>query len=271
MATTFPGSKGWLAGAGIALLATATCLAQQPAGAAWLAAHNQQAIAPTTHSAADSPLPPGEYITDKGWGRLLIKQQNGILTFSLESTTGEDVCELNGAIEGHTGVAKGNKGQPTCQVKFASTPQGIDVAAATPTECKTFCGYNGDFEAPYLRVKDGCGRDALDRTRTTFQRLYDAKDYKAALATLSPVVPSCLPTLEWEDEGAVRNDLAITQYKNGLYAQCLSTLDKYAEDAAKDDDAAVEGWTPVLADRYLAIVRAARTNIGLCRKGVMKR
>ncbi|WP_254459393.1 hypothetical protein [Xanthomonas sacchari] len=271
MAKTRPLKMTWLACAAIATLSTAACSAQPPADAPKPAAREEQPAVAAPQVAPDSAPPPGEYITDKGWGRLLIKQQNGTLTFSLESTTGEDVCELHGAIEGHTGVAKGNKGQPTCQVKFASTPQGIDVAAATPAECKTFCGYNGDFEAPYLRVKDGCGRDELDRTRTTFQRLYDAKDYKAALATLSPVVPSCLPTLEWEDEGAIRNDLAITQYKNGLYAQCLATLDKYAEDAAKDDDAAVEGWTPMLADRYLAIVRAARTNIGLCRKGATKK
>ncbi|AEQ98489.1 hypothetical protein [Xanthomonas oryzae] len=68
--------------------------------------------------------------------------------------------------------------------------------------------------------------------------------------------------MEWEEEGAIRNDLAITQYNNGLYAECLATLEKYAEDADKDDDAVIDGWTPVLADRYLATVRAERTNIG---------
>ncbi|WP_369934488.1 hypothetical protein [Xanthomonas tesorieronis] len=202
---------------------------------------------------------------------MLLKEQNDALTFSLESTTGEDVCALDGVIDGNRGLAKGNNGQPACSVKFASTPQGIDVAAATPEECKTFCGYNGDFEAPYLRVKDGCGREDLNRTRTAFKRLYDSKNYKAALTTLSPALTNCLPTLEWEEEGAIRNDLAITQYKSGLYAQCLATLDKYAEDAGRDDDAAVDGWTPVLADRYLAIVHAARTNIGLCRKAMAKK
>ncbi|KOR41562.1 hypothetical protein ADT25_16730 [Xanthomonas oryzae] len=72
--------------------------------------------------------------------------------------------------------------------------------------------------------------------------------------------------MEWEEKGAIRNDLAITQYKNGLYAECLATLEKYAGVADKDDDAVIDGWTPVLADRYLAIVRAERTNIGLCGK-----
>ena len=243
----------WLACAAIAML---SALPAQAAGQA---------------AEAGKALQAGEYITDKGWGRLLIKEKGGALTFSLESTSGEDMCALDGAIDASQGVAKGSSGDPDCKVKFASTPQGIDVSAATPKECKAFCGYNGDFEALYLRVKKGCSRDEVDRTRTAFKRLYDGKNYQAALTTLSPVVSNCLPTLEWEDEGAIRNDLAITQYKNGLYAQCLSTLDKYAVDAGKDDDAVVDGWTPALADRYLSIVRAARTNISLCRTGAARK
>jgi hypothetical protein len=270
MAKTPPLKITWLACAAIAALSTTACSAQPPP-APNHAPGRERPSAAATQDATSNALQPGEYITEKGWGRLLLKKQNGALTFSLESTTGEDVCALDGAIDGDRGVAKGDNGQPDCSVKFTSMQQGINVTAATPNECKAFCGYNGDFEAPYLRVKDGCGRDDLDRTRTAFKRFYDGKNYKAALTTLSPALAKCLPTLEWEEEGAIRNDLAITQYKNGLYAQCLATLDKYAEDAGKDDDAAVDGWTPVLADRYLAIVRAARTNIGLCRKGAMKK
>lgn len=249
----------WLACAVITLLATTACSAQpQPVSTA-------PTKSATTEDASDGALQPGEYITKKGWGRLLLKERNGTLMFSLESITGEDTCGLDGTIQGGQGIARNDDGA-ICKVDFASTGQGINVSAATPIECKDFCGYNGDFEASYLRVNEGCGHEDLDRTRADFKRLYDDKDYKTALATLSPVLTNCLPTLEWEEEGAIRNDLALTQHKNGLNAQCLATLDKYAEDAGKDDDAVIDGWTPALADRYLAIVKAARTNIGLCRK-----
>ncbi|WP_231104382.1 hypothetical protein [Xanthomonas graminis] len=271
MAKTPPLKTTWLACAAIATLSTTACSAQQQPPVPNYAHSSERPSVAAAQAATGNALQPGEYLTEKGWGRLLLKEQNGALTFSLESTTGEDVCALDGAIDRDRGVAKGDSGQPACSVQFTSTQQGIDVTAATPNECKAFCGYNGDFEAPYLRVKDGCGRDDLDRIRTAFKRFYDGKNYKAALTTLSPALTNCLPTLEWEEEGAIRNDLAITQYKNGLYAQCLATLDQYAEDAAKDDDAAVDGWTPVLADRYLAIVREARTNISLCRRGAMKK
>lgn len=219
---------------------------------------------------ASSSLRPGEYITEKGWGHLQLSEQEGVLTFSIESVTGEDYCGLDGTIRGDQGSAEGDNGPSACTVKFTGTPQGIDVSANTPVECKAFCGYNGGFEGPYLKVKDGCGRSDLERTRKAFKRLYDARDYKAALTALSPALANCLPTLEWEEEGGIRNDLAITQYKNGLFAECLVTLDKYVDDADKDDDAVIDGWAPVLADHYLAIIRAARTNIGLCRKGSAK-
>ncbi|QNH14322.1 hypothetical protein [Xanthomonas sp. SI] len=258
----------WLACAAIAALCSAACSAQPLAAASKARQSNAQPASPAT---SGETLKPGEYLTEKGWGRLLLDKQNGTLMFSLESTSGGDMCLLDGAIQGDHGIAKGDAGVPSCSVKFTANAYGIEVKAATPTECKAFCGYNAGFEAPYLRMAEGCGRDDLDRTRTAFKRFYDGKNYKAALTTLSPALTNCLPTLEWEEEGAIRNDLAITQYKNGLYAQCLATLDKYAEDAGKDDDAVVEGWTPTLADRYVAIVRAARTNIGLCRKGAMKK
>lgn len=132
------------------------------------------------------------------------------------------------------------------------------------------CGYNGSFEAPYLRAKSGCDRAAIARTRAAFQQRYDRKDYEEALSVLSPVLTQCGRTLEWGEKGDMRNDLALTQYKTARYAPCLKTLQDYAEDAALPDDAVTDRWPPVLADRYLAIVRAARTNIGLCKKGLAR-
>ncbi|WP_225977113.1 hypothetical protein [Paracidovorax avenae] len=216
-------------------------------------------------------LQPGEYMTERGWGRLLIQSEKGEVTFSLESTTGDSLCTLDGTIDGDQGIARQDGGRSSCVVGFGHSAQGIDVKAATLAECRDFCGFNGSFAGRYVRVKEGCGRDEVDRTRATFQRLYDRRNFKAALAILSPVLENCSVTLDWEDEGAIRNDLAITQYSNGLHAQCLATLARYAGDAAKDDDAAADGWAPALAERYLDIVRAARTNIGLCRKGAQKR
>ncbi|MBB3777992.1 hypothetical protein FHY16_000713 [Xanthomonas campestris] len=216
------------------------------------------------------PLEPGEYITDAGWGRLLLTKDNGALRFSVESTTGQSMCSLQGKVRGTQGNAEDETGATGCKVRLSPVAEGIDVATPTPMECKTLCGYNGGFEARYLRVTTGCDRNAVTHTRAVFQQHYDRKDYQAALTALSPILTQCGQTLEWDEKGDMRNDLAITQYKTSQYTQCLETLHDYAEDAASPDDAVTDNWPPALADRYLAIVRAARTNIGLCKKGLAR-
>jgi hypothetical protein len=255
----------WISCAVVVLLSHAACSAQTAATSP-SALGNDPASETAVEATIGRSLQPGEYITEKGWGHLQLSERGSVLAFSIESVAAEDYCTLDGTIQGNRGIAKSDNGPSVCTVKFTSTLQGIDVAVTTPTECKTFCGYNGSFEGPYLKVKDGCGRNDIDRTRKEFKRLYDGKNYNAALTTLSPVLANCQPTLEWEEEGAVRNDLAIAQYKNGLHSACLETLGQYSEDAMKDDEAVMEGWTPALADRYLSIVKAARTNIALCDK-----
>lgn len=216
-------------------------------------------------SMPDSSLQPGEYATEKGWGRLQLTRKE-VLTFSIESTVGEDICSLSGEIKDGRGIADNDSGPSGCLVSFMDNGKGIDVSASTPGECKRFCGYNGGFEATYLKIKDGCGQNEIRKTREAFKHLYGSKSYRPALSRLSPLLTNCLPTLEWEEEGGIRNDLAIVQYKNGLYNQCLVTLEKYADDAKKEDGAVVDGWTPVLADRYLSIIKEARTIIALCSK-----
>ncbi|MFD1836866.1 hypothetical protein [Paracidovorax cattleyae] len=123
------------------------------------------------------------------------------MTFSLESTTGDSLCSLDGTIDGGQGVARLDGGRSSCMVCFGRSAQGIDVKAATRAEWRDFCGCNGSFAGRYMRVKEGCGRNEVDRTRAAFQRLYDRRNSKAALAALSSVLEKFSVTLDWEDEG----------------------------------------------------------------------
>lgn len=213
--------------------------------------------------AANSPQP-GEYVTEKGWGRLQVSKQGERLLFSLDSVTGEAGCSLNGEFKGGTGIVKEDSIPSACVLSFVERGQDLEVSASTQAECKKFCGYNGGFEGTYGRAKRGCRQDEIEQARNEYKRLYSDKDYKAAVVKLSPVLSDCLATLEWEEEGGIRIDLAIAQYKSGLHEECLETLSQYAEDAKRDDEEITEGWTPAFADRYLSIIQAARTNIALC-------
>jgi homoserine kinase len=60
--------------------------------------------------------------------------------------------------------------------------------------------------------------------RAVFQQRYDRKDYQAAFSTLSPVLTQCGQTPGWDEEGNMRNDVAIVQDKTAQYAPCLETL-----------------------------------------------
>jgi hypothetical protein len=222
-------------------------------------------VAQKTQSTNEATISPGEYSTDAGWGRLQINAtKSGKLDFSIESVSGEYYCSLAGEIVNGNGLASSDSQGEQCVVEFHKKDNGLNVAPKTVDACRHFCGWNGGFEGHYLRVTDTCRAGSIEATRARFKVLYDARKYKSALAVLSPVLKECLPVLQWEDEGDVRNDIALTQYKNGLYSECLKTLDRYADDAKRSDDEVVETWTPALADRYLSIVRAARTNIELC-------
>lgn len=214
--------------------------------------------------AAAAYLQPGEYITEKGWGRLQVIRQKGDLLFSLDSVTGEDSCTLSGEIKGVRGITKEDLIPYKCVLSFSDGKHGIEISASTQEECKHFCGYNAGFEGTYMRAKSGCRQDEIEQIRKGFEQLYIKKNYKTALEKLSPILDNCLATMEWGEEGSIRNDIAITQYRRRLYDECLETLSPYAEDAKRDDDAIAEDWKPALADRYLSIVRAARANIALC-------
>lgn len=255
-------SRGLLCVMG-SVVSVAICAAQ-PASIPVAASPAAQQPPPAQASSVGNQLKAGEYITEKGWGHLTLRAQQGGLHFSLDSTTGEDVCELGGTVQGDRGLTVVEGGGEPCEVSFTRDARGVTVAALSAEQCKAFCGYNAEFEATYLQVAQECGRDVLAKARDSFRNLYDSKQYKAALATLSPALSACQSTLSWEEEGDIRNDVALAQHHNGQQAECRTTLAKYAEDAGKGDEEVVEGWPPALADRYLSIVQAARTNLGLC-------
>lgn len=210
-------------------------------------------------------ITPGTYTTESGWGNLRIsKTTAGTTAFDVQTTTGEDVCHIQGAVANGEGSATDSENGDVCKIKFTKTNKGIDIVADTPKECRGFCGANGGFKGLYLTVPEGCLAAQIDKTRSDFKKLYIKKDYKVALTILQSVLQNCVNTLNFVDLGDIRNDIAITQYKNGLHNECLKTLDPYVIDTKRKDSAVINDWPPNQAEEYLKIVKASRTNIRLC-------
>ena len=213
---------------------------------------------------AQTALQPGEYLDGRG-GYLTIKPgTGGNLPFTIH-TVGANMhtCDVEGRI-GKNGqaVVKADGEDATCTVIFTQKPDGIDVSSANA--CGGFCGARAHLEGMFLKPAAGCDRAGVRKARADFKRSYDKKAYAEARTTLEPVLTRCSKTLDSDEEGWVRNDLAITLLRLGDPAACRKTLDPLTEDAAKTDAKIKEELPPSDAERVVRIARATRTNLKLC-------
>ncbi|MGN6150891.1 MAG: hypothetical protein ACTHOH_02635 [Lysobacteraceae bacterium] len=216
-------------------------------------------------SISPQALAAGEYATDHGWGRLLVTQVPGAKSrFQLATTNGEAICNVEGRVEGARGISDDSDGAEACTLHFTPVGNRISITTETRDTCRELCGVNGSFEGEYTRLPANCTRDAIAATRRKFRQAYDRRDYGVAVAALSPVFDQCIATADWEEEGDLRNDLALALHRAGRPSECLKRLEPYRADAKRRDDDIIADWPPALAERYLAIIKAARTNIRLC-------
>lgn len=223
--------------------------------------------------AQETRLAPGEYITEKGWGTLTLRQGGGgRLSFVLEAIGGNmHSCSLEGEIVAGRATLETDEESGPCRVSFKRPDEGgeggegIEVAAENTEACRYFCGMRADFQGLYLVPPPGCAPAARETARTEFKRLYDKKAYPQALAKLEPVFKGCARFLDWIEEGWIRNDLAITLLKTGDLAGCRRLLEPLAAEAARPDKELVGEYPPSDADSYLPVLRATRTNLKLCK------
>lgn len=215
--------------------------------------------------AANDALPPGEYLTERGWGTLKIAAPaKDAQTFSLDSYgANAHICGLEGKIVGDRGIVDAEGGDGACFVRFVRKGSAIDVISGHES-CSDYCGMRARFEGLYLKPARGCESAAVKRTRGAFKTLYDRKQYRQALDILSPLPTQCAETLDWLESPAIVNDIAITQYKLGMRDACLKTLAPLQENAELSDDEIREGYPPSDAENYLPLMKATRTNLRLC-------
>ena len=148
-------------------------------------------------------------------------------------------------------------------MKFDASAKGIGVSSNEA--CRTYCGMRAQFDGMYFKPAPGCSSDERSSTRDAFKASYAKKDYAAARAKLEPLLTQCAALLSWLEKPSIRNDLAVTLYHLHDRAACLSVLEPLADDASKTDDAIRENYPPTDADDYLPLVKAARTNLKLCK------
>ncbi|WAW09357.1 hypothetical protein NB640_08815 [Oxalobacter vibrioformis] len=223
---------------------------------------------------ANPALKTGVYVREGGSGTLTLKAgEKGELAFSLDAIgVNAHTCSLEGKIRNGKALMKDDLDGGTCTVTFTPHKNGIEVEGKDEDSgyesgaCRYYCGMRASFGGRYLTPPPGCAPAETRRAQQDFQRFYDAKAYRKALATLKPVLDKCRSVLdELYEEGRIRNDLAVTCRKLGDYRACYAMLEPYAEDAAqKDEDVWTYSHAPAERETYLSTLAAARVNLMLC-------
>ena len=220
-------------------------------------------FSPISIKASNQQPKPGAYITKGGKGTLVIQQdKSGRLTFKLNSVGSNcHTCNLEGVIQNGKATLKTDESKP-CVVFFKQTNERIEV---TSGPCgSNFCGANAWFDDLYLKPEQGCDPQSVERTRKEFKKLYDAKNYKEARTKLEPLLKNCSKTTYWIEDADIRNDLAITLYKLGDLERCRGILRPIDSEFEMVDNH-LSG--PCDAENIIAVMKATRTNLGLCTPG----
>jgi hypothetical protein len=195
-------------------------------------------------------------------GNLVVTDAAGSLKFKIDAFGANGhTCSLDGDIQENQAKLEGD--ESPCIVKFNVSAKGIDVTSNEA--CRYFCGMRAHFDGTYFKPAPGCSSDERSSARDAFKASYAKKDYAAARTKLEPLLTQCAPLLSWLEKPSIRNDLAVTLYHLHDRAACLSVLEPLAEDASKTDDAIRDNYPPTDADDYLPLVKAAQTNLKLCK------
>ena len=215
--------------------------------------------------AAAQKLVPGDYVTEGGWGNLTLRQdKSGTLHFSIETVGANGhSCSLEGELR--DGRAILDALDEPCVIVMEPTAEGVDVKADREA-CRSYCGARAGFESFYFRPPAACAQRTMARTRSAFQRLYDARKFADAKSTLAPLLTQCERWLDPLTKGRIRNDLAVTLHKLGDLAGCRAVLEPLADDAALSEDELLELYPPFDAESLMPILRATQTNLKLCRE-----
>ncbi len=200
---------------------------------------------------------PGEYLAARGGGQLALTAK----TFHLSAYGANGhTCELEG-----TRTAQGGKvNEGTCAVSFSADDAGVTVKSLDDEACHHWCGARAWFEDTYLVTPAACLPQKVRATRATFKAHYDQKHWAEAKADLTPVLASCATVLDFELQGWLRNDLAVTLHHLKDDRGCLAVLEPLRELASHVDDEVVSPVEPTYEESYRSLARASATNLTLC-------
>lgn len=230
--------------------------------------------------AAPPEIPPGQYVRDGDSGTLTIRrdEQNKQI-FEIESIGGNcHICGVSGEIRGATGHADswaGDGSDSKCDVSFSAGRSAVDVNPITQEECRAYCGARAGFDGTYRVPSATCTSAGRRAQRDQSLRLYRSHRFSQAASKLQALMAQCRPFMNWIEMDQVRNDLALAQYHNGDFSQCLQTLNGTLAADVKDEDELKSGngntyLPPCDFDNYIGVAKSTWFNKALCTKAMSR-
>lgn len=237
------------------------------------------ANADTLKAKVQSKLQPGKYILDRGNGELTIRLgEQGKLIFEIESVGSNcSSCSVSGVVLGTVGYADSlteDDNESKCEISFVANRSEVVVHPLKHEECRTFCGARAGFDGIYSIPPKECTEVGKQKIHNQFLRLYRSRNFVQAEATLQSHLKQCSTFMNWIEIDEVRNDLALAQYHNGEFQQCLVTLNDTLTAKVKDEAELKEGkdgfyLPPCDFDNYIHVAKLTWFNKALCTKAIL--
>lgn len=229
--------------------------------------------------AAPSQPRPGQYVLEGDSGTLTIRSDgSNDLYFQIETVGGNcHSCSVSGVIRGTTGhgdswTADGSDSK--CDISFSYSSSSLVVTPITHEACRAYCGARAGFDGAYRIPPTNCTTGERQAQRDRFLQLYQAHRYPQATSTLQMLISQCREFMGWIETDEVRNDLALSQYHSGDFAQCLNTLNETLVGNTKDEEQFKAGnnglyLTPCDFDNYIGVAKSTWYNKRLCTKAML--
>lgn len=237
-------------------------------------------VAAAESAGAAPEVHPGHYVRDHDSGTLTIrKDEQNRRIFEIESVGANcHSCTVSGSIRGTVGHADSwaaDESESKCNISFSGDRSALVVRPITQEECRAYCGMRAGFDGSYRVPPTTCTNAGRQMVRDKFLRLYRSRRFSQATEILHGLIAQCENFMNWIEMDDVRNDLALAQYHNGEFEQCLATLNSTLAAGVNDEEELKAGsrgfyLPPCDFDNYIDVAKSTWYNKALCTKAALK-
>lgn len=217
----------------------------------------------------------GTYIRVGDSGTLTIEKSDpNKQVFSIDSIGSNcHTCEVMGSVTKNVGkadVATTDSNEPVCLVSFSQQGDAITVDTITPEPCQNYCGARASFHGLYKKSSGSCFAEVRKKRYETANGQYKAKEFAKSEITLKNLVTECADFMSRIESDRVKNDLALSQLRQGELKACLATLDTTIAAKYKNEEHLKSQMPPCDFDNYVLVARSTWFNQALCKKKKVK-